>query len=242
MQSPYHFRNRTMIAHLFISLILPVAGITFFAPNAGAVSPDSLSASLDSLQAELDSLMNATPPVKVSNQAFGHGVESLNEGSPEVQPVNLDSLVEVAALLAEAGDPEGAAAAHRTLGAIYLSGRRLDAAEEAFDRARRLDDSAASWFGLGLVAAAGDRSRKRESLNRFREALVRDPKMSDARYRLALVLHSLGEGNARTELVLLVKKDPKYTAGYLLLSEWAEQKPYGLEEALEWCERGLAAC
>ena len=179
--------------------------------------------------------------MKVSNQAFGQGVESLNEGSPEVQPVNLDSLVEVAALLAEAGDPEGAAAAHRTLGAIYLSGRRLDAAEEAFDRARRLDDSAASWFGLGLVAAAGDRSRKRESLNRFREALVRDPKMSDARYRLALVLHSLGEGNARTELVLLVKKDPKYTPGYLLLSEWAEQKPYGLEEALEWCERGLEA-
>ena len=47
-----------VIAHLFISLILPVAGITFFAPNAGAVSPDSLSAPLDSLQAELDSLMN----------------------------------------------------------------------------------------------------------------------------------------------------------------------------------------
>ena len=241
MQSPYHFRNRTMITQLFISLSLAVTGSAFFGPNAGAQSPDSLAVALDSLQAELDSLMNATPPLKMSNQAFGQDVESSSERSPEIQPVNLDSLVEVAALLSESGDAKGAAAAHRTLGAIYLSGRRLDAAEEAFDRAHRLDDSAASWFGLGLVAAAGDRSRKREALNRFREALVRDPKMSDARYRLALVLHSLGEGNARTELVLLVKKDPKYTAAYLLLSEWAEQKPYGLEEALEWCERGLKA-
>ena len=230
-----------VIAHLFISLSLAVTGIAFFAPNAGALSPDSLSASLDSLQAELDSLMNVAPPVKVSNQAFGQGVEPSSEGSPEVQPVNMDSLVEVAAMLSESGDPEGAAAAQRTLGAIYLGGRQLDAAEEAFDRARHLDDSAASWFGLGIVAAAGDRSRKREAPNRFREVLVRDPKMSDARYRLALVLHSLGEGNAGSELERLVKTDPKYTPGYLLLSEWAEQKPYGLEEALEWCERGLEA-
>ena len=152
-----------------------------------------------------------------SGQAFGQGVESSSEGSPEVHPVNLDSLVEVAAMLLELGDPKGAASAHRTLGAIYLSGRQLDAAEEAFDRARRLDDSAASWFGLGLVAAAGDRSRKREALNRFREALARAPKMSDARYRLALVLHSLGEGNAGSELERLVIEDPKYTPGYLLL-------------------------
>ncbi len=241
MQSPYHFRNRTMITQLFISLSLAVTGSAFFGPNAGAESPDSLAVALDSLQAELDSLMNATPPLKVSNQSFGQGVESSSEGSPDVQSVNLDSLVEMAAMLLESGDAKGAAAAQRTLGAIYLSGRRLDAAEEAFDRARRLDDSAASWFGLGIVAAAGDRSRKREAPDRFREALVRDPKMSDARYRLALVLHSLGEGNAGSELKRLVKADPKYAAGYLLLSEWAEQKPRGLEEALEWCERGLKA-
>ena len=230
-----------VIAHLFISLSLAFTGIAFIAPNAGAVPSDSLAASLDSLRVELDSLMNAVPPLKVSNQAFGQGVESLNEGSPEVQPVNMDSLVEVAALLSEAGDAKGAAAVHRTLGAIYLGARRLDGAEEAFDRARRLDDSASSWFGLGLVAAAGDRSRKREAPDRFREALARDPKMSDARYRLALVLHSLGEGNAGSELERLVNTEPKYTPAYLLLSEWAEQKPYGLEEALEWCERGLKA-
>ena len=241
MQSPFLFPNRTMITHLFISMSLTLSGLAFIAPHADAVPRDSLAVSLESLQAELDSLMNATPTLKVSNQSFGQGVESSREGSPDVHPVNLDSLVEVAALLAEAGDEKGAAAAHRTLGAIYLGARRLDAAEEAFDQARRLDDSAASWFGLGLVAAAGDRSCKRESPDRFREAIARDPKMSDARYRLALVLHSLREGNARTELVLLVKKDPKYTAAYLLLSEWAEQKPYGLEEALEWCERGLKA-
>ena len=229
-----------MITQLFISLSLAVTGLAF-TTYAGAVSPDSLAVSLDSLQAELDSLMNATPPLKMSNQAFGQDVESSSERSPEVQPVNLDSLVEVAAMLLESGDAKGAASAHRTLGAIYLSGRRLDAAEEAFDRARSIDDSAASWFGLGLVAAAGDRSRKREAPDRFREALVRDPKMSDARYRLALVLHSLGEGNAGSELKRLVKADPKYTAGYLLLSEWAEQKPRGIEEALEWCEHGLKA-
>ena len=223
-----------MITQLVISMSLTLTGLAFIAPNAGAVSPDSL-------QAELDSLMNATPPLKVSNQAFGQDVESSSEGSPEVHPVNMDSLVEVAAMLLESGDANGAAAAHRTLGAIYLSGRRLDAAEEAFDRACRLDDSAASWFGLGLVAAAGGRSRKREAPNRFREALVRDPKMSDARYRLALVLHSLGEGNAGSELKRLVKADPNYTATYLLLSEWAEQKPRGIEEALEWCEHGLKA-
>ena len=230
-----------VIAHPFISLSLAFTGIAFIAPNAGAVPSDSLAASLDSLRVELDSLMNVASPVKVSNQAFGQGVESLNEGSPEGHPVNLDSLVEVATLRSEAGDAKGAAAAHRTLGAIYLGARRLDAAEEAFDRARHLDDSAASWFGLGIVAAAGDRSRKREAPNRFREVLVRDPKMSDARYRLALVLHSLGEGNAGSELKRLVKADPKYTAGYLLLSEWAEQKPKGLREALQWCERGLKA-
>ena len=230
-----------VIAHLFISLSLAFTGIAFIAPNAGAVPSDSLAASLDSLRVELDSLMNAVPPLKVSNQAFGQGVESLNEGSPEVQPVNMDSLVEVAALLSEAGDAKGAAAVHRTLGAIYLGARRLDGAEEAFDRARRLDDSASSWFGLGLVAAAGDRSRKREAPDRFREALARDPKMSDARYRLALVLHSLGEGNAGSELERLVNTEPKYIAGYLLLSQWAEQKPKGLREALQWCERGLKA-
>ena len=230
-----------MIAHLFTSFSLAVTGIAFLTTNAGSVSLDSLAMSLDSLQAKLDSLMNAAPPLKVSNQAFGRGGESSSEGPPEVHPVNLDSLVEVATLLSEAGDAKGAAAVHRTLGAIYLGTKRLDAAEEAFDRARRLDDSPASWFGLGLVAAAGDRSRKRESPDRFREALVRDPKMSDARYRLALVLHSLREGNAGSELERLVKTDPKYTAGYLLLSKWAEQKPYGLEEALEWCERGLKA-
>ncbi len=230
-----------MITHLFISLNLALTGLAFIAPNAGAESPDSLAVALDSLQAELDSLMNVAPPVKVSHQAFGQGVEPSSEGSPDVQPVNMDSLVEVATLLSESGDAKGAAATHRTLGAIYLSGRRLDAAEEAFDRARRLDDSAASWFGLGLVAAAGDRSRKREAPDRFREALARDPKMSDARYRLALVLHSLREGNAGSELKRLVKADPSYIAGYLLLSEWAEPKPYGLEEALEWCERGLKA-
>ena len=148
-----------VIAHLFISLSLAFTEIAFIAPNAGAVPSDSLAASLDSLRVELDSLMNSAPPLKVSGQAFVQGVESM----PEVHPVNLDSLVEVATLLAEAGDAEGAAAAHRTLGAIYLSARRLNAAEEAFDRARRLDASAASWFGLGLVAAAGDRSRKREA-------------------------------------------------------------------------------
>ena len=179
-----------MITHLFISLNLAATGLAF-TPNADAESPDSLAVALDSLQAELDSLMNVEPPLKMSNQAFGQGVESSSERSPEVHPVNLDSLVEVATLLSEAGDAIGAAAAQRTLGAIYLSGRRLDAAEEAFDRARRIDDSAASWFGLGLVAAAGDRSRKREAPDRFREAIARDPKMSDARYRLALVLHSL---------------------------------------------------
>ena len=65
--------------------------------------------------------------------------------------------------------------------------------------------------------------------------------MSDARYRLALVLHSLGEGNAGSELERLVIADPKYIAGYLLLSQWAEQKPNGLKEALQWCERGLKA-
>ncbi len=235
MLSKELFSTRTMIAHLFISLSLAVTGIAFFASSAGVVSPDSLAVSLDSLQAELDSLMNAAPRLKVSGQAFGQGVESLSE----VHPANLDSLVEVATLLSEAGDAKEAAVVHRTLGAIYLGTKRLDAAAEAFDRARRLDDSASSWFGLGIVAAAGDRSRKREAPDRFREALARDPKMSDARYRLALVLHSLGEGNAGSELERLVNTEPKYIAGYLLLSEWAEQKPYGLEEALEWCERGL---
>ena len=165
----------------------------------------------------------------------------------------VDSLMQAASERLEAKDARGAVAlfeevvriapdhapAHRMLGAIWLGAGRLDAAEEAFDRARRIDNSADSWFGLGMAAAAGDRDRKKEAVKRFRKALERDPKMADARYQLALVLYSLRQRNAEEEMERAVETEPGYVAAYVALSQWAEQRPDGLEEAMQWCERGL---
>jgi cytochrome c-type biogenesis protein CcmH/NrfG len=54
------------------------------------------------------------------------------------------------------------------LGSIYLGLGQLDEAERAYQRARKLDDSADAYFRLGLVAAAsGERKRKREALTFF---------------------------------------------------------------------------
>ena len=165
----------------------------------------------------------------------------------------VDSLVQAATKQFDAGDAQeatrvfqevvridpGNAKAHLMLGAIWLGQRRFEEAEEAFNQACHTDDSADSWYGLGMVAAGGDQSRKKEALKRFREALRRDPHLFDARYQLALTLRGLGEGNAEAEMEQLARLDPHYGLAYLQLSRWAEQKPHGSEVAMEWCQRGL---
>ncbi|MSS71180.1 MAG: tetratricopeptide repeat protein [Candidatus Latescibacteria bacterium] len=173
-------------------------------------------------------------------------------GAAGPRQAEVDSLMLAASARLEARDGKGAVAlfeevvridpnhapAHRMLGAIWLGANRIEEAEAAYERARRIDNSADSWFGLGMTAAAGDRNRKKEAVKRFRKALDRDPKMADARYQLALVLYSLRQRNAEEEMERVVETDPDYVEAYVALSRWAEQRS-DRDEAMSWCERGL---
>ena len=166
---------------------------------------------------------------------------------------DLKKWLQEATELYRAGDVEGAdflydkmanrypdnANIHKILGTIFLGQLRLDKAEAMFDRARRIDDSADSWYGYGMAAAGGGEDQKKKAIKRFKKALERDRKFVDAKYQLAIVERTLGKASAKLHMEEVLRIDRNYTAAYVALSRWTEHEPYGLEEAAEWCEKGL---
>ena len=135
-------------------------------------------------------------------------------------------------------DPEHAVAL-RLLGAIYLGEGRLDEAEEVLQKSLKIEASGDTWYGLGMAAARGDIAEKRLAVTRFREALKRNPRLIDARFQLAVVLHTLEEPDAIVEMEGVVRMDSTRSAAYEALSRWVEPGLDGMQKSIEWCERGL---
>ena len=178
------------------------------------------------------------------------------ERPPHPRQAEIDSLMQAAGERLSAQDAKEAfvlftqvtqidstfAPAYRMLGTLWLRAYRLEEAEQAYQRARKIDDSADAWFGLGLVAVtSGTKPLKWKALTCFREAIQRDWNHAEARYQLAQTLYALGEPGAEFELQQLIRVNKTYKAAYLTLSRWEEPKPDGLKEALKWCDRGIKA-
>ena len=141
-------------------------------------------------------------------QMFSSSALAKDHPLPHPRQTEVDSLMRIAAERIEVRDGLGAMAlfrqvtqidsnqapAYRMLGAIYVGANQRDAAEQAYQRAQRIDDSADSWFGLGVVALTSrDRPGRWSAVHRFREAIQRDWHLADARYQLAQALYDLGE-------------------------------------------------
>ncbi|ADN01621.1 tetratricopeptide repeat protein [Spirochaeta thermophila] len=123
------------------------------------------------------------------------------------------------------------------LGKIYADNKNYPAAEEQFQKALKLNPRSAETlyelgkvqYMMGLSLASSDRERSRQKFNDARLSFTRcvdlKPTWVNAHYNLALTHERLGRrDDAQKEFLNVIALDPKNTAAYLKLGEYAREK------------------
>jgi GWxTD domain-containing protein len=136
------------------------------------------------------------------------------------------------------------------LGLALYQQNKISAARSQFIQITSLSRNLPhGYHGLGLIALKG-KHRKFEALQRFREALKKDPQFVDAQWQLALTRLSLSRGlfgafamgQIRQEFLRVIELDPDHPEAFFILGN--TYYDYGkldeAEQAIPFFERQIA--